>query len=67
MKLRNSVWNELYATVGRTATKMNAHFVPQFFICVQAVNIQNTDLQGLLAGPHPQDFPFLASPGTVIN
>ena len=32
------MWNELCMTVGRTTTKMNAHFVPQFFICLQAVN-----------------------------
>ena len=31
MELRNSVWNELYTTVGRTTTKINAHFVPRFF------------------------------------
>ena len=36
MELRNSVWNELCATVGRTTIKMNAHFVPWFFfICWQ--------------------------------
>ena len=52
MELRNSVRNELYATVGRTATKMNAHFVPWFFLCLQAVNTQNSGLQGSLAGPH---------------
>ena len=52
MELRNSVWNELYATVGRAATKMNAHVVPRFFICLQAVNTQNTALQGPVAGPH---------------
>ena len=51
MELRNSVWNELCTTVGRTTTKMNAHFVPRFFICLQAVNTQNTGLQGPLAGP----------------
>ena len=50
--LRNSVWNELCATVGRTATNMNAHFVPRFFICLQAINTQNTGLQGPLAGLH---------------
>ena len=31
---------------------MNAHFVPQFFICLQAVNTQNTGLQGPLACPY---------------
>ena len=46
------MWNKLCATVGLTVTKMNAHFVPQFFICFQAVNTQNTGLQGPLAGPH---------------
>ena len=52
MELRNSVWNELCATVGCTITKMNEHFVPRFFICLQAVNTQNTGLQGPLAGAH---------------
>ena len=34
MEVRNSVWKERYATVCRTATKMNAHFVPRFsFVC----------------------------------
>ena len=50
MVLRNSVWNVLCATVGCITTKMNAHFVPRFFICLQAVNTQNTGLQGPLAG-----------------
>ena len=48
MKLRNSVSNELCATVGRTTTKMNVRFVPRFFICLQAVNTQNTSLSGFL-------------------
>ena len=52
MGLGNSVSNELYTTVGHTATKMNAHFVPWFFICLQAVNTQNTGLQGPLAVLH---------------
>ena len=38
MELRNSMWNELCSTVGRTTTKMNAHFIPRFFSCLQAVN-----------------------------
>ena len=38
--------------MGRTATKTNAHFVPRFFIYLQAVNTRNTGLQGLLAGLH---------------
>ena len=38
--------------MGRTTTNMNAHFVPRFFICFQAVDTQNTGLQGPLAGPH---------------
>ena len=41
--------NELYATVGRTTTEMNVHFVPRVFICLQAVS---TGLQGPLAGFH---------------
>ena len=52
MELRNSVWNEFCATVDRTTTKMKAHFVPRFFICLQAVNTRNTGLQGPLTGPH---------------
>ena len=51
MELRYSVWKKLCATMVRTTTKVNAHFVPQFFICLQAVNTQNTGLQGPLAGP----------------
>ena len=51
-------------TVGRTTTKMNAHFVPQFFICLQAVNTRRVRLLvrllALMLVP-PQDFPFLAS------
>ena len=43
MELRNSV--------GRTTTKMNVHFVPWFYFCLQAVNTQNTSLQGLPAAP----------------
>ena len=60
MKLRNSVWNELYATVGRTATKMNVHFVPQFFISLQSLNTHRVHLLARMLVP-PQDFPFLAS------
>ena len=58
MEVRNSVWNDLCVTVGRTTTKINAHFVPLFFICLLAVNTQNTRLQGPHAGPHALDFPF---------
>ena len=54
MELRN----ELCAILGRTETKMNEHFVPRVFICLQAVNTHSTGLQGPLAG---RDFPFLAS------
>ena len=57
MELRNSVWNELCRTVGRTTTKMNANFVPRFFICLQAVNTHRVCLlAGMLVTP--QDFPF---------
>ena len=37
MELRNSVWNELCMTVGRTTTKMNAHFKLSLgsFVCRQ--------------------------------
>ena len=37
--------NELCVTVGPTTTKMDAHFAPRFFICLQAENTQNTGLQ----------------------
>ena len=43
----------------RTTTKINAHFVPPFFICLLAVNTQNTGLQGPHAGTHALNFPFL--------
>ena len=66
MELRNSVWNELCTTVGRTTTKMNAHFVPQFFSCLQAVNTHRIRLVARMLVP-PQGFPFLASWGTVIK
>ena len=64
MELRNSLWNKLCASVDLTTTKMNAHFVPQFFICLQAANTQNTGLQLRSAGwPaclfHREIFPFL--------
>ena len=57
MELRNSVWNELCTTVGYhcTTTKMNAHFVPRFFICLQAVNTQRVLLLARMLVP-PQDF-----------
>ena len=60
MELRNSVWNELCTTVGRTTTEMNAHFVPWFFSCLQAVNTHRICLVARMLVP-PQDFPFLAS------
>ena len=52
MELRISVWNELCVTMGCVTTKMNAHFVPRFFICLQAVNTRSIGLQGPVAGPH---------------
>ena len=60
MELRNSLWNELCTTMGRTTTKMNAHFVPRFFICLHAVNTHKVCLLARMLVP-PQDFPFLAS------
>lgn len=50
MESRNSVWTKLCVTVGRTTTKVNAHFVPRFFICFHAVSTQSTGMQGALAG-----------------
>ena len=47
-----------------TTTKMNAHFVPRFFSCLQAVNTHRVCLLSRMLVP-PQDFPFLASWGTV--
>ena len=65
MELSNSEWNELCTTVSRTTTKMmNAHFVPRFFSCLQAVNTNRVCLLARMLVP-PQDFPFLASWGTV--
>ena len=55
MELRNSVWNELWTTVGRTTTKKNA-----VFIYLQAVNTHRVRLLARMLVP-PQDFPFLAS------
>ena len=52
LELKNSVWNGLCATVSRTTAKINAHFVPRFFICLQAVNTQNTGLHGPIADLH---------------
>ena len=66
MDLRNSVWNELCTLVGHTTTKMNAHFVPWFFICLQAVNTHSVCLLARMFVPL-QDFPFLASWGMVIK
>ena len=66
MELRNSVWNKLCTTMGRTTTKMNAHFVPQFFSCLQAVNTQRIHVAASMLVP-PQDFSCLASWGTVIK
>ena len=45
--------------MGHTTTKMNAYFVPQFFICLQAVNTHKVRLLAHMLAP-PQDFPFLA-------
>ena len=64
MELRNSVCNELCKTVGRTTTKLNAHSVPRFFVCLQAVNTHSLLARMLVP---PQDFPFLASCGMVIK
>ena len=66
MELRHSVWNELCTTVGLTTIKMNAHFVPWFFICLQAVNTHRVRLLARMFVPL-QDFPFLASWGVVIK
>ena len=66
MELRNSVWNKLCTTVGRTTTKMNARSVPRFFICLQAVNTHRVRLLVRMFVP-PQDFPFVASWGMVIK
>ena len=60
------VWNELYTTVGRTTTEMNAHFVPRFFSCLQAVNTHRIRLVARMLVP-PQEFPFLAFRVTVIK
>ena len=38
MELRNLAWNELCTTMCGTTTKMNAYFVPRFFICLQLVS-----------------------------
>ena len=51
MELSNSVWNELCTTVGRAATKMKAHFVPPFFICLQAVNTHGVCLLARMLVP----------------
>ena len=64
--LMELMWNELCTTVGRTTTKVNAHFVPRFFSCLQAVNTHRVRLLARMLVP-PQDFPFLASWGTVIK
>ena len=55
MELRDSVWNELCTTVGRTTTEMNVHFVPRFFICLRAVNTHRVRLLARMLVP-PQDF-----------
>ena len=60
MELRNSVWNELYTTVGRTTTELNVHFVPRFFSGLQAVSSHRARLVARMLVP-PQDFPFLAT------
>ena len=60
MELRNSVWNEFCTTMGRTTTKMNVHFVPQFFISLQSLNTHRVHLLARML-VLPQDFPFVAS------
>ena len=45
-------------------TKMNAHFFPRFFICLQAVNTHSVRLLARMLVP-PQDFPVRASWGKV--
>ena len=60
MELRNSVWKVLCTTMGHTTTKMNAHFVPRFFICLQAVNTHRVHLLARMLVT-PQDCPVLTS------
>ena len=62
MELRDSVWNELCTTVGRTTTEMKAHFVPRFFICSRAVNTHRACLLAHMLVP-PQDFSLSANSG----
>ena len=60
IELRDSVWNELCTTMGRTTTEMNAHFVPRFFICLWAVNTHRVRLLARMLVPH-QDFTLSAN------
>ena len=62
MELRDSVWNELWTTVGRTTTETNAHFVPRFFICLRAVNTHRVRLLARMLVP-PQDFSLPTNSG----
>ena len=62
MELSNSVWNELCTTVSRTTTKMNTHFVPRFFSCLQAVNTNRVCLLARMLVP-AQDFSLSANSG----
>ena len=62
MELMDSVLNELCTTVGRTTTKMNAHFVPPFFICLRAVNTHRVRLLARMLVP-PRDFSLSANSG----
>ena len=48
MELRNSVWNELCTTMGRSTIKMNAHFVPRFF----KLFASSEHSQDSFGGPH---------------
>ena len=62
MELRDSAWNKLWTTVGRTKTKMNVHFVPRFFICLREVNTHRVRLPARMLVP-PQDFSLSANSG----
>ena len=59
------MWNELCTTVGRTLTKMIAYLVPRVFIYLQAVNTQNTGLQGPLASLHACSTLRFSLPGVL--
>ena len=57
------MWNELCTTVGRTTTKMNAHFFPWFFKLFAGSEHSQPHRLRLVARMlvPPQDFSFLAS------